>query len=433
MNIWEPEYECMRREDLQALQLERLQATLRRVYQNVPFYRRLFDREKFLPDHFKSLADLKRLPFTRKSDLRDSYPYGMFAVPLREVVRIHSSSGTTGKPTVVGYTRNDIRIWSDLVARFLTAGGVTKDDVVQIAFGYGLFTGGFGLHYGAERIGASVIPVSAGNTQRQIMIMQDFRTTALVCTPTYALFLAEAMAEMKVDPQSIALRVGLFGSEPWSENMRREIEGKLSLLATDNYGLSEVIGPGVAGECERKNGLHLFEDHFYAEIVNPETGEVLPSGEEGELVLTTLTKEAFPLIRYRTGDISRLNAAPCRCGRTSIRMARISGRTDDMLIIRGVNVYPSQIEQILLEIDGTEPHYQIIVDRTGALDELEVQVEVGEGLFFDEMKKQRQLVEEIEEKLRSVLSLSAKVKLVEPKTITRYEGKAKRVLDRRKF
>jgi phenylacetate-CoA ligase len=433
MNIWEPEYECMRREDLHALQLERLQATLRRVYQNVPFYWQLFDRLKFLPDNFKSLEDLKRLPFTRKSDLRDSYPYGMFAVPLREVVRIHSSSGTTGKPTVVGYTRNDIRIWSDLVARFLAAGGVTKDDVVQIAFGYGLFTGGFGLHYGAERIGASVIPVSAGNTQRQIMIMQDFRTTALVCTPTYALFLAEAMAEMKVDPQSIALRVGLFGSEPWSENMRREIEGKLSILATDNYGLSEVIGPGVAGECERKNGLHLFEDHFYPEIVDPETGEVLPYGEEGELVLTTLTKEAFPVIRYRTGDISRLNPAPCRCGRTSIRMARVSGRTDDMLIIRGVNVYPSQIEQVLLEIDGTEPHYQIIVDRTGALDELEVQVEVGEGLFFDEMKKQRQLVEEIEEKLRSALSLSAKVKLVEPKTITRYEGKAKRVLDKRKF
>ena len=433
MNIWEPEYECMRREDLQALQLERLQATLRRVYQNVPFYWQLFDRLKFLPDNFKSLEDLKRLPFTRKSDLRDSYPYGMFAVPLREVVRIHSSSGTTGKPTVVGYTRNDIRIWSDLVARFLAAGGVTKDDVVQISFGYGLFTGGFGLHYGAERIGASVIPVSAGNTQRQIMIMQDFRTTALVCTPTYALYLAEVMAEMNVDPKSIALRVGLFGSEPWSENMRREIEEKLSVLATDNYGLSEVIGPGVAGECERKNGLHLFEDHFYPEIIDPETGEVLPYGEEGELVLTTLTKEAFPLIRYRTGDVSRLNPAPCRCGRTSIRMARVSGRTDDMLIIRGVNVYPSQIEQVLLEIDGTEPHYQIIVDRTGALDELEVQVEVGEGLFFDEMKKQRQLVEEIEEKLRSALSLSAKVKLVEPKTITRYEGKAKRVLDKRKF
>ena len=433
MNIWEPEYECMRREDLQALQLERLQGTLRRVYQNVPFYRELFDRLKFLPDSFKSLEDLRNLPLTQKSDLRDSYPYGMFAVPLREVVRIHSSSGTTGKPTVVGYTRNDIRTWSDLVARFLTAGGLTKDDVVQIAFGYGLFTGGFGLHYGAERIGASVIPVSAGNTQRQIMIMQDFRTTALVCTPTYALYLAEVMAEMKVDPRSIALRVGLFGSEPWSENMRREIEGKLSILATDNYGLSEVIGPGVAGECERKNGLHLFEDHFYPEIIDPETGEVLPCGEEGELVLTTLTKEAFPLIRYRTGDITCLNPAPCRCGRTSIRMARVSGRTDDMLIIRGVNVYPSQIEQVLLEIDGTEPHYQIIVDRTGALDELEVQVEVGEGLFFDEMKKQRQLVEEIEEKLRSALGLSAKVKLVEPKTITRYEGKAKRVLDKRKF
>jgi phenylacetate-CoA ligase len=399
----------------------------------VPFYRQLFDRLKFAPDEFKSMEDLQKLPYTNKTDLRDSYPYGMFAVPLREVVRIHSSSGTTGKFTVVGYTRNDIRIWSDLVARFLTAGGVTKDDVVQIAFGYGLFTGGFGLHYGAERIGASVVPVSAGNTQRQIMIMQDFRTTALVCTPTYALYLAEVMAEMKVDPKSLSLRVGLFGSEPWSENMRREIEEKLSILATDNYGLSEVIGPGVAGECERKDGLHLFADHFYPEIIDPETGEVLPYGEEGELVLTTLTKEAFPLIRYRTGDISRLNPAPCRCGRTSIRMARVFGRTDDMLIIRGVNVYPSQIEQVLLEIDGTEPHYQILVDRKGTLDELEVLVEVDERLFFDEMKKQHQLVEEIEEKLHSALGLSAKVKLVEPKTITRYEGKAKRVLDKRKF
>jgi phenylacetate-CoA ligase len=422
----------MRREDLQALQLERLQATLHRVYQNVPFYGQLFDRLKFVPDDFKSLEDLKKLPFTKKTDLRDSYPYGMFAVPLREVVRIHSSSGTTGKPTVVVYTRNDILVWSDLVARFLTAGGVSREDVVQIAFGYGLFTGGFGLHYGAERIGASVVPVSAGNTQRQIMILQDFRTTALVCTPTYALYLAEVMTEMKVDPRSTALRVGLFGSEPWSENMRREIEQKFSILATDNYGLSEVIGPGVAGECERKDGLHLFEDHFYPEVISSETAEVLPYGEEGELVLTTLTKEAFPLIRYRTGDITRLNPAPCRCGRTLIRMARVSGRTDDMLIIRGVNVYPSQIEQVLLEIDGTEPHYQIIVDRKGTLDELEVLVEVDEGLFFDEMKKQRQLVEEIEEKLRSALSLSARVKLVEPKTIARSEGKAKRVLDKRK-
>jgi phenylacetate-CoA ligase len=433
MNIWQPEYECMRREDLQVLQSKRLEDTLQRVYQNVPFYRHLFDQRKLLPEDLKSLEDLRRLPFTRKVDLRDSYPYGMFAVPLREIVRIHSSSGTTGKPTVVGYTRNDIGVWSDLVARFLTAGGVTKEDVVQIAFGYGLFTGGFGLHYGAERIGASVIPVSAGNTKRQIMIMRDFRTTALVCTPSYALYLAEVIAENKVDSESIALRVGLFGSEPWSENMRREIEEKLSILATDNYGLSEVIGPGVAGECESKDGLHLFEDHFYPEIISPETGEVLPPGEEGELVLTTLTKEAFPLIRYRTGDITRLNPAPCPCGRTLIRMARVSGRTDDMLIIRGVNVYPSQIEQVLLEIEGTEPHYQIIVDRKGTLDELEVLVEVGERLFFDEMKKQHQLVEEIQERLRSALNLSAKVKLVEPKTIARFEGKANRVVDKRKL
>ena len=433
MKMWEPEYECMKREDLSRLQLERLKAALDRVCQQVPFYRQSFDRLKLHPEEIKSLEDLKRLPFTSKADLRDSYPYGMFAVPLREVVRIHSSSGTTGKPTVVGYTRNDLLTWSNLVARFLTAGGVTREDVVQIAFGYGLFTGGFGLHYGAERIGASVIPVSAGNTQRQIMIMQDFRSTALVCTPTYALYLSEAMAETGVDPKSLYLRVGLFGSEPWSESMRREIEGKLSILATDNYGLSEVIGPGVAGECEFKLGLHLFEDHFIPEVIDLETQEVLPYGEKGELVLTTLTKEAFPLIRYRTGDITSLNPEPCRCGRTLVRMARVSGRTDDMLIIRGVNVYPSQIEQVLLEMEGTEPHYQIIVDRKGALDELEIQVEVSEKMFFDEMKRQHQFVESIQERLRSTLGLSARVKLVEPKTIVRYEGKAKRVVDKRKL
>jgi phenylacetate-CoA ligase len=357
----------------------------------------------------------------------------MFAVSLHQVVRIHSSSGTTGKPTVVGYTRDDLLTWSDLVARFLSAGGVTQEDVVQISFGYGLFTGGFGLHYGAERIGASVIPVSAGNTQRQIMIMQDFKTTALVCTPTYALYLSEVMSEMKIDPRSTSLRVGLFGSEPWSENMRQEIEQRLGILATDNYGLSEVIGPGVAGECEQKDGLHLFEDHFIPEIIDPQSGEVLPYGQEGELVLTTLSKEAFPMIRYRTGDITSLNPAPCRCGRTLARMARVFGRTDDMLIIRGVNVYPSQIEQVLLEIDGTMPHYQIIVDRKGILDDLEVLVEVSEGIFFDEMKRQRQLVERIEERLRSALGLSAKVKLVEPRTVERFEGKAKRVVDKRRL
>lgn len=433
MKIWQPEFECMSREDLGQLQLERLQAVLHRVYRNVPFYRQAFDRLQILPQEIKSLDGLQRLPFTTKVDLRETYPYGMFAVPLREVVRIHSSSGTTGKPTVVGYTQNDLLTWSDLVARFLSAGGVTREDVVQISFGYGLFTGGFGLHYGAERIGASVIPVSAGNTQRQIMIMQDFKSTALVCTPTYALYLSEVMSEMKIDLQSLSLRVGLFGSEPWSERIRQEIEERLHILATDNYGLSEIIGPGVAGECQFKDGLHLFEDQFFPEVIDPQTDEVLPYGREGELVLTTLTKEAFPLIRYRTGDITSLNPAPCRCGRTLIRMARVFGRTDDMLIIRGVNVYPSQIEQVLLEMDGTLPHYQIIVDRKGALDELEVLVEVSEKIFFDEMKRQRQMVERIEEGLRSTLGISAKVKLVEPKTMERFEGKARRVVDKRRL
>ncbi|MDH7498920.1 MAG: phenylacetate--CoA ligase [candidate division NC10 bacterium] len=432
MRMWQPEFESMGREEMARLQLKRLQAVLYRVHQKVPFYRQAFERQGLLPGDIQSLEDLRKLPFTTKADLRDSYPYGMFAVPLREVVRIHSSSGTTGKPTVVGYTRNDLLNWSDLVARFLTSGGVTREDVVQISFGYGLFTGGFGLHYGAERIGASVIPVSAGNTRRQIMIMQDFKTTALVCTPTYALYLAEVMSEMGVDPRSLSLRVGLFGSEPWSESMRQQIEERLGILATDNYGLSEIIGPGVAGECEIKEGLHLFEDHFIPEIIDPSTQEVLPYGQEGELVLTTLTKEAFPLIRYRTGDITSLNPAPCRCGRTLVRMARVSGRTDDMLIIRGVNVYPSQIEQILLEIDGTLPHYQIIVDRKGALDDLEVLVEVSETIFFDEMKRQREVVERIEERLRSNLGVSAKVKLVEPKAVERFEGKARRVVDKRK-
>jgi len=353
-------------------------------------------------------------------------------VPLRDIVRIHSSSGTTGKPTVVGYTRNDIGVWSDLVARFLTAGGVTKEDVVQIAFGYGLFTGGFGLHYGAERIGASVIPVSAGNTKRQIMIMRDFRTTALVCTPSYALYLAEVIAENKVDSESIALRVGLFGSEPWSENMRREIEEKLSILATDNYGLSEVIGPGVAGECESKDGLHLFEDHFFPEIISPETGEVLPPGEEGELVLTTLTKEAFPLIRYRTGDITSLNPAPCPCGRTLIRMARVSGRTDDMLIIRGINVFPSQVESVLMNIPEVGDHWEILVDRKGPLDMMTVRVELTETGFSDKIGDLMKLKKKVSKELKGVLNIAAEVDLVEPGTIPRSMGKAKRVTDNRK-
>ena len=429
--FWEPERECMDREELKQLQLEQLQATLSRVYMNVPFYRKKFDELNIDPDEFRSLGDLRKLPFTTKNDLRDNYPYGLFAVPLREVVRIHASSGTTGMSTVVGYTRNDIKNWSNLVARVLTAGGVTKDDVVQIAFGYSLFTGGFGLHYGAERVGASVIPISSGNTARQIKIMQDFKTTALVCTPSYALLIADTIQEMGIDSNTLSLKYGLFGAEPWSEKMRKEIQDKLRIIATDNYGLSEVMGPGVAGECLQRNGLHINEDHFLVEIINPDTLEPVGPGEAGELVITTLTKEAFPVIRFRTRDLTRLMPEPCPCGRKTVKMQRVMGRTDDMLIIRGVNVFPSQIENVLMSVEGTEPHYQIVVDRKGALDEVTVMVEVSESIFFDEMKKQTELIETIKKRLASELSISVQVKLVEKKTIERTEGKAKRVIDNR--
>ncbi|NOY65005.1 MAG: phenylacetate--CoA ligase [Nitrospirae bacterium] len=430
---WEPERECMAREELEQLQLERLEATINRAYLNVPFYRKKFDQLGIDPDQIRSLDDLKRLPFTTKEDLRDNYPYGMFAVPLREVVRIHASSGTTGIPTVVGYTKNDIKTWSNLVARILTAGGVTKDDVVQIAFGYGLFTGGFGLHYGAERIGASVIPISSGNTKRQIKIMQDFKTTTLICTPSYALLMADTMFEMGININALSLKYGLFGAEPWSEGMRQEIQEKLKIIATDNYGLSEVMGPGVAGECLQRNGLHINEDHFLVEIINPDTLEPVRPGEVGELVITTLTKEALPMIRYRTRDLTRLFTEPCPCGRTFHRMSKILGRTDDMLIVKGVNVFPSQIETVLFEIEGTEPHYQIIVDRKGHLDELTVLVEVSEEIFFDEMKKQHEFVDLIKRRLASELGIQVEVKLVERKTLERFEGKAKRVIDKRKL
>ncbi len=433
MKIWDPTYECMAREDLRQLQLERLQATINRVYKNVTCYRNKFNELGIVPEDIQSLDDLKKLPFTTKEDLRLNYPYGMFAVPLREVVRIHSSSGTTGKPTVVGYTRNDIKVWSNLVARFITSAGVTSDDVVQIAFTYGLFTGAFGLHYGAETVGASVIPMGAGNTEKQIMLMQDYKSTVLVSTPSYAITIADRMEKMGVDPKTLSLRIGLFGSEPWSEAMRREIESRLFINATDNYGLSEVIGAGVAGECECKCGMHLFEDAFIPEIIDPESGEVLPPGSVGELVLTTLTKEAFPMIRYRTRDITSLDYSPCACGRTSVRMKKTMGRSDDMLIIKGVNVFPSQIEDVLFAIEGCEPHYQIIVDRKGALDTLEIQIEVTENIFFDEMKKQRAFLEMIEKRIDSVLGVGATVKLVEPNSITRHEGKAKRVIDNRRF
>jgi phenylacetate-CoA ligase len=433
MQIWDPTYECMPREEMEQLQLERLQATLNRVYKNVTCYRNKFKALGIVPEDVESLADLSKLPFTTKEDLRLNYPYGMFAVPLREVVRIHSSSGTTGKPTVVGYTKNDVKVWSNLVARFMTAAGVTHDDVVQIAFGYGLFTGAFGLHYGSETIGASVIPMGSGNTEKQIMIMQDYRTTALVSTPSYAVTMAERMEKMGIDPKGLFLKVGLFGGEPWSESMRREIETRLGISATDNYGLSEVIGPGVAGECPCKCGMHISEDSFIAEIIDPETGEVLPPGSVGELVLTSLTKEAFPMVRYRTRDITSLDYGKCDCGRTTVRMKKTMGRSDDMLIIKGVNVYPSQIEDVLFAVEGCQPHYQLVVDRKGTLDTLEIRIEVTENIFFDEMKMQKAFLDNVERRIDSVLGVGAVVKLVEPNSIPRAEGKASRVIDKRKI
>lgn len=430
---WDQEKECISREDLEQIQLERLQSTLYRVATHVPFYRQKFKELKVDPDGFRSLSELSGLPFTTKQDLRDNYPYGLFAVPLRDVVRVHSSSGTTGQATVVGYTKNDIKTWSELTARVLTGAGVTNDDVVQIAFGYGLFTGGFGLHYGAERVGASVIPISSGNTKRQIQIMQDFRTTALICTPSYALVLADTMEEMGINASSLSLKYGLFGGEPWSEAMRHEIQNKLNIIATDNYGLSEIMGPGVAGECRERNGLHLNEDHFLYEVINPDTLDPVRPGEIGELVITTLTKEAFPVIRYRTRDLTRIIQEPCPCGRTLRRMERVLGRTDDMLIVKGVNVYPSQIEHILFEIKGIKPHYQIVVEREGRLDKITVLVEVVESIFFDEMKKQREMIETIKRQLASELGIGVEVKLVEEKTLERSEGKAKRVIDKRQL
>jgi phenylacetate-CoA ligase len=421
----------MPRDELEQLQLERLQSTVNRMYRNVKFYRNRFDEAGIMPGDILSHADLGKVPFTTKEDLRENYPYGMFGVPLREVVRIHSSTGTTGKPTVVGYTQNDIDTWSELVARFMTAGGVTRDDVVQIAFGYGLFTGGFGLHYGAERIGASVIPISSGNTRRQLMIMEDYRTTVLVCTPSYALYLAEALEENGINGDRLSLKYGLFGSEPWSERMRDEIEERMGIIATDNYGLSEVMGPGVAGECLEKSGLHINEDHLIPEIIDPDSEEVLPMGERGELVITTITREAMPLIRYRTRDLTRLYLDDCECGRTLVKMEKVSGRTDDMFIVRGVNVYPSQVEKVLFGFEGITPHYQILLTREGALDKMEVLVEVNESLFFDEMKKQRAFVEEIKEGLRGELGIKVSLKLVEPRTLERFKGKAERVLDNR--
>jgi len=431
MNIWDPTHECISRDELEQLQLERLQTTLNRVNKNVIHYRKIFNELGTIPEDIITLADLSKLPLTSKDDLNHNYPYGMFAVPLREVVRIHSSSGTGSKPIVAGYTKNDIRIWSNLVARFMTAAGVTHDDLVQVTFHYGLFTGAFGLHYGAETIGASVIPMGTGNTERQIMIMQDYKSTVLVSTPSYALELAARLEQLGVNPKSLSLKVGLFGGEPWSEAIRSEIEQRLAIKATDNYGLSEVIGPGIAGECSCKNGLHIYEDAFLPEIIDPDTGKVLPPGSEGELVITTLTKEAFPLIRYRTRDITSLDFAPCACGRTLVRMKRISKRSDDMLIIRGVNVYPSQIEEAVFGAIQGEAPYQIVVERTAAMDSMEVIIEITDKIFKLELQKQRSFLDLVKKRITSITGINASVKLVEANSIPRQEGKIPKVLDRR--
>lgn len=428
------EFETLPRQAIEALQLKRLQSVLERVYANVPFYRESFDKAGVRPGDVRSLEDLQRLPFTTKQDMRNSYPYGLFAAPMEEIVRIHASSGTTGKPTVVGYTHKDIDTWSELMARSFVSAGAHKGDIIHNAYGYGLFTGGLGAHYGAERLGASVIPISGGNTKRQIMIMQDFGSTVLTCTPSYSLFMAEEARAEGVDFKKLKLRVGIFGAEPWSEAMRGEIEEKLGLAAIDIYGLSEIMGPGVAIECiEAKKGLHIWEDHFIPEIINPDTGERVAEGERGELVITTITKQGIPLIRYRTRDITSLSYEPCICGRTHARITRMSGRSDDMMIIRGVNVFPSQIEAVLFGIEGVEPHYLLIVDRTDNLDTLEVQVEVDERLFSDEVKILQRLSKQIEKEIKDMLGITCTAKLVEPKTIQRSEGKAQRVIDRRKL
>jgi phenylacetate-CoA ligase len=423
----------MDRNELRQVQNERLKETVERVYFNVPYYRNKMQKAGIGPESINTVDDLKKLPFTTKIDLRDNYPFGLFAVPMSEIVRVHASSGTTGKPTVVGYTRKDISIWSEVMARTLSCAGATRNDIIQVAYGYGLFTGGLGLHYGGEKLGASVIPISGGNTSRQIQLMHDFGSTVLACTPSYALFLAEAIQESGIKRDEFKLRVGVFGAEPWTENMRREIEDKLRIKAIDIFGLSEVIGPGVASECLGQQGLHINEDHFYPEIIDPETLEVLPEGSIGELVFTTITKEGLPLIRYRTRDLTRLNYSKCKCGRTLVRMEKCLGRSDDMLIIRGVNLFPSQVESVLLEMSETKPHYLLIVDRVNNLDTLELKVEVDEEFFADKISQLESLRQKITNTLENSLGLSIKVTLVEPKMIERSEGKAKRVIDNRKY
>jgi phenylacetate-CoA ligase len=429
--IWEPA-ETMPRAELEALQVARLRETVARV-SSVPFYKETFDREGITPDSIKRLDDIRRLPFTTKEDLRQNYPLGFLCVPRAEVARVHGSSGTTGRPTLVAYTADDLRLWTNLCARFLYAGGLRRHHTVHIAFGYGLFTGGFGLHYGVERVGAAVVPAASGNTPRHIMLIQDLGAEVLVCTPSYALNIAEVSREQGVDPRSLPLKYAHFGGEPWTEDMRLQIEDEFGILAFNNYGLSEVIGPGVSGECLAREGMHIQEDHFIVECINPETQEPVGYGEYGELVFTALTKQAMPLLRYRTRDIAALDTCPCSCGRTTIRMSRVVGRTDDMLIIRGVNVFPSQIEEALLRIEGTAPHYQILVERPGTLDEITVRVEMRPQDFSDKMKQMQALRERIDREIHTVTGLRVTVELVEPQSIERSQGKAKRVIDNRKL
>lgn len=430
--IWNPGAETLPREELRALQLERLRATLERVAQ-VPFYREHLKRQDLGAHSIRTLDDLRRLPFTTKEDLRRHQPLGFLAVPRHEVARIHGSSGTTGTPTFVAYTAQDLRTWSELCARFLVAGGLRPHHTAQVAFGYGLFTGGFGLHSGIERVGAAVIPVSAGNTRRQLDIMRALDPEVLICTPSYALTIADGARELGIEPRSLPIRYGHFGGEPWTEDMRREIESQLDILAFNNYGLSEVFGPGVSGECPERTGMHIQEDHFIVECLDPETLEPVPEGEPGELVITNLSREAMPLIRYRTRDIARLDRSPCACGRTTTRMSRVTGRTDDMLIIRGVNVFPSQIEEALLRVEGTTPHYLIEIDRPGTLDEVHVKVEMHPEIFSDRMDRMQTLCERISREIQTVAGIRVHVDLVEPRSIERFVGKARRVLDKRRL
>ncbi|BDH79441.1 MAG TPA: phenylacetate--CoA ligase [Methanothermobacter sp.] len=431
--IWDEKMECITRDDLEELQLKRLQDTLKRVYEKVPYYKKKFEENNIYPEDIESLEDVKKLPYTTKDDLRKAYPFGMFATPKREIIEVHTSSGTTGKPVVSGYTKEDIKIWSEVMARGLTMMGVTEDDIIQNTHGYGLFTGGFGVHYGAQRIGATVIPISTGQTRRQIEIMKDFGTTVMIFTPSYGLYLSEVAEEEGYNPSKFQLKAIGFGAEMWTEEMRRELEKRFNAPAFNIYGLTEIIGPGVAMECHEKNGLHIFEDHFYPEIINSKTGENLPPGKRGELVITTLTRIGMPIIRFRTKDITSINYDECACGRTLARISRITGRADDMLKVRGVSVFPSQVEKALLKVEGLQPHYQIIVTRPHLMDEMEVKVETSPEVFSDDIGEMMKLQKKIEDYIADEIGLRVKVTLVEPKTLPRSEGKAVRVIDKRKF